>query len=176
MQGIILFQSKYGATRKYAQWLAAATGFALKETKKATLGDVHACEVVVLAGGIYASGIAGLSFLKKHMGELGGRRVAVLCVGASPVDKAAFDAVAAHNLTGALVGLPCFYARGAWRASAMTLVDRTLCGLLKKAVAKKAPEACEPWERALMEAGDGDCDWTDRAYLAPLIDWIGQAK
>ena len=27
MNGIILYQSKYGATKKYAQWLSEKTGF-----------------------------------------------------------------------------------------------------------------------------------------------------
>ena len=32
MNGIILFQSKYGATKKYAQWLSEETGFPCVET------------------------------------------------------------------------------------------------------------------------------------------------
>ncbi|NLZ89841.1 MAG: flavodoxin, partial [Clostridiales bacterium] len=31
MKGIILYQSKYGATKKYAHWLAEDTGFAVME-------------------------------------------------------------------------------------------------------------------------------------------------
>lgn len=37
-QGIILYKSKYGATRKYAQWLAEETGFACLETDRAQGG------------------------------------------------------------------------------------------------------------------------------------------
>ena len=40
--GIILYKSSYGATEKYARWLQEETGFALMETKKATLKDVLA--------------------------------------------------------------------------------------------------------------------------------------
>ena len=35
MNGIILYQSKYGATKKYAQWLSEKTGFPCVETKQA---------------------------------------------------------------------------------------------------------------------------------------------
>ena len=34
-KGIILFQSKYGATKKYADWLAEMTGYDCAETKNA---------------------------------------------------------------------------------------------------------------------------------------------
>ena len=39
MNGIILYQSKYGATKKYAQWLSEKTGFPCVETKQARLSD-----------------------------------------------------------------------------------------------------------------------------------------
>lgn len=52
---------------------------------------------------------------------------------------------------------------------AMSVIDRNLCRMLRKAVARKDPKEYEAWERALMEAGDGRCDWTDRKYLQPLL-------
>lgn len=33
-KGIILYQSKYGATKKYAEWLQESTQFDCMETKK----------------------------------------------------------------------------------------------------------------------------------------------
>ena len=65
-KGIILYQSKYGATKKYAQWLQEATGFECTETKSADINQVKQYDVITLGGGVYASGIAGLSFLKKN--------------------------------------------------------------------------------------------------------------
>ena len=39
-KGIILFQSKYGATKKYADWLAEMTGYDCAETKNANAVDL----------------------------------------------------------------------------------------------------------------------------------------
>lgn len=174
MDGIILYQSKYGATRKYAEWLSEETGFARVETKKTSLESVLPYGTVVLAGGVYASGIAGLSFLKKHIGALSGKKLAIFCDGASPFDEKAFRALVRRNLTGPLAGLPCFYGRGAWDTDAMTFADRSLCRLLYKSLAKKDPSAREPWERALLEAWGHKRDWTDRMYLEPLLREIGR--
>ena len=65
--GIILYQSKYGATKKYAQWLVEATGFDCIETPKANIKKVQEYDTIILGGGVYASGILGLSFLKKNI-------------------------------------------------------------------------------------------------------------
>ena len=173
MKGIILYSSKYGSTKRYAEWLAEETGFDCVETKKAKIEDVKQYDTILLGGGIYASGIAGLSFLKKNMAQLREKNVIVFCDGASPYEERAFQQIVAHNLKDSLAGLPCFYCRGAWDPDAMSLADRTLCRMLQKAVAKKKPEDCEIWEKALLEAGDQKHDWTDRSYLAPILEAIG---
>ena len=170
MKGISLYTSKYGSTNRYAEWLAEETGFDSVETKKAKIEDVKQYDTILLGGGIYASGIAGLSFLKKNIAQLREKKVIVFCDGASPYEERAFQQIVAHNLKDSLAGLPCFYCRGAWDPEAMSLADRTLCRMLQKAVAKKKPEDCEIWEKALLEAGDQKHDWTDRSCLAPILE------
>lgn len=170
--GIILYRSKYGATKKYVDWLCAATDFDVQETAKADILQVSQYETVILCGGIYASGIAGLSFLKKNYERLKSKRIACFCVGASPYDETAFEAIKKHNMKGDLENIPVFYGRGTWDQESMGFTDRTLCKMLQKAVAKKDPQDYEPWEAALMSAGGKTCDWTDRMYLKPLLAFV----
>ena len=56
----------------------------------------------------------------------------------------------------------------------MKFADKKLCQLLRKAVAKKEPSDYEVWERALMEAGDDRCDWTDKKYLEPVLELLAE--
>lgn len=172
MSGIILYQSKYGATKKYVDWLAEETAFDIIETKKANIGDISKYDTVILAGGIYAGGIAGLSFLKRNIDVLKNKKIAVLCVGASPYNEDAFNEIYEHSFKGELSGIKCFYARGAWDEESMTFKDRTLCRMLQKAVAKQDPATYAPWQKALMCAVGQKCDWTDKAHLNELIQFI----
>ena len=158
MSGVILYQSKYGATKKYADWLSEQTGFVCIETKKARVNEILNYDVIVLGGGIYASGIAGLSFLKKNIGVLKGKKIVVFCCGASPYEEKDFKEIVEHNMKGELSEIPCFYCRGAWDMDAMSFKDRTLCNMLRKVVSKKNPDEYENWEKALMAAGESQCD------------------
>ncbi len=36
---------------------------------------------------------------------------------------------------------------------------------------KKTPEEYEIWEKAIICAAGQKCDWTDKHYLAPVIDF-----
>lgn len=175
-KGIILYQSKYGATKKYAQWLSEATGFDCMETKTAKVSDLLRYDVIILGGGVYASGIAGFGLLKKNIAQLSGKKLAVFAVGASPYDEKAVQQIRDTLFKDALAAVPLFYCRGAWDESSMKFGDRTLCRMLQKAVAKIDPKDYEPWQKALMCAVGQKCDWTDKEYLQPVIDYINERE
>lgn len=167
--GIVFYRSKYGSAEKYARWLAEATGFPCQDVKGAKAGQLAGAGTVALCGGVYASGIAGLGFLKKNAQALAGKKVLVLAVGASPYDEKALAQLRDHNFKNGLQSAALFYARGAWDESAMGFGDRMLCKMLQKAVGKQDPATLEPWAQALLAAVGQKCDWTDRKYLAPLL-------
>ena len=144
----------------------------INKVKRAAVDEALQYDIIIFGGGIYASGIAGLSFMKKNYDLLKGKRIAVFCCGASPYEENAFRQVAEHNMKGFKEKIPLFYCRGAWDMSTMTFRDRTLCSLLRKAVGKKDPANYEVWEKALMAAGEEACDWTDRMYIQPIVEWI----
>ena len=75
------------------------TGFPCVETKQARISDVREYDTILLSGGIYASGIAGLYFLKKNLKNLQGRKIIVFCVRASPYEEKAYREIVAQNMT-----------------------------------------------------------------------------
>lgn len=168
-KGVILYQSKYGSTKKYADWLSEKTGYDCIETKKARVNDLKDYDVIILGGGVYASGILGFQFLKKNIAALKDKKIAVFAVGASPYDEKAIMQSRELNFKDELSKIPLFYCRGAWNEDKMSFGDRTLCKMLQKAVAKQNPDEYEPWQTALMSAVGQNCDWTDKSQLDPII-------
>lgn len=171
-KGIILYQSKYGATKKYAEWLREETQFDCVETKKADINKIKEYDVIIIGGGVYASGIAGISFLKKNIDALKGKKIVAFCVGASPYDEKALEEGCSRIFKDELKDIPVLYCRGAWNEDVMTFRDRTLCKLLKNVVAKQDPATYEPWQKALMAAVGQSCDWTDKKYIEPILECL----
>lgn len=170
--GIILYQSKYGATKEYAKWLSETTGFNFLEIKKAKIDDILQYDLIILGGGLYATGISGISFLKKNYRLLKQKQILVFAVGASPYVEGIEKVIAENNLTGELSDIPLFYCRGKWDLDNMSFIDKNLCKLLQNRVSKKDPSSYEIWEKALIEAGNKTHDWTDKVYLNPILDRI----
>ena len=146
-----MYKSRYGAARRYAQLLAAELGC------EAQAVDAHAelagdCDCAVFVGGVYAGSVAGLKAFGRACRGRSDLRQAVLCVGASPYDEAELEQLSARVRRAGLAGAAVFYARGAWYEPNMTLRDRALCGLLRRATAKRTGEDCKPWMRALLDS------------------------
>jgi menaquinone-dependent protoporphyrinogen IX oxidase len=176
MSGIILYQSKYGASKKYAEWIAEETGFELAETKKADIEKVKGYDVIILGGGVYASAIAGIAFLKKNIDALKGKKMIVYCCGAAPYDDEVLAMVKNKNLKDKLADIPCFYFQGMWDLEGMKFGDKAMCKLYIKMLDKKDPSEISAWEKPFLEARDKKCDWTKKEYIRPLIDLIGKGE
>ena len=174
MKGIILYSSKYGATKRYAEWLADDTGFDCVETKNAKIGDVCTYDTIILGGGLFASRVAGISFLKKNIDKLSGKKIIVFCDGVSPYDEHYISQLVELNMKGLPEGIPLVYCRGIWNPKDLRFLDSKLCGMLRKALKKKDPSEYEVWEKALVETGDELIDWTDKSYLKPILEMIGE--
>ena len=62
----VVFDSKYGSTKKYATWISEALGADLFDRKNATLPKIRSYDVVVYGGGLYAGGISGVKLVTKN--------------------------------------------------------------------------------------------------------------
>lgn len=173
MNGIVIYRSKYGAAKKYAQWISARTGFVLKDIVDVRQKDILEAENVVVGFGVYAKVLPGINFLSKHCKDLIGKRVFIYACGASPYNEREVRELHENVFTGPLEPLPLFYMRGAFNMNAMSFMDRQMCRMLIGAVRRKAPEERESWEKALLEAGDTPKDWTSEEQLEPLLEAIG---
>lgn len=63
----VVYKSKYGATKKYAEWLSEDIGADLYLQDNCKFEILNSYDTIIYGGGIYASGIAGLSFIKKKL-------------------------------------------------------------------------------------------------------------
>ena len=72
---------------------------------------------ILLCGGIYASGINGLTFFKKHFEVLRNKNIAIFCVGASPYDEKLFEEIKMRNLKVEMQNIPIYYGREVYFAN-----------------------------------------------------------
>lgn len=168
----IVYKSKYGSTKRYAQILQNHLAADIIESKDANIAQLTQYDVLVFAGGIMGSGIAGLSFLKQNYEALRNKHIYLLGVGASKPRQAILEEMRKRNLKGELIGLPLFYARGLWDVKKLRFVDKQMCKMLYKVLSKKAASELSEYDREYIERYYESNDWVSEEQVQPLIEAI----
>lgn len=169
MKPVVLYQSKYGATARYAEWLSAALDCPALPVKGVSVEALSAYDTIVIGGGVYASTIAGISFLQKNYTALAEKQILVFAVGASPESEKIIADLRKQNLPGDLAELLLFYLRGAWKQSALSVPDRLICSMIRKSGERKGIGSIDEQHAAMLEIIGTHQDWTDKAALRPLL-------
>ena len=79
MKRIILYGSKYGTTKRYAEELARRTGIPCRNCKE--VNSLSSCKEVIHLGGIYAGQILGLAHTVKLLRQEPEAKLLVATVG-----------------------------------------------------------------------------------------------
>ncbi len=70
MSTIVIYKTKYGATKKYAEWIAEELGCDMVDAKDIKIDDILKYDTIIYGGGLYAEIINGVHMLTKNMDKL----------------------------------------------------------------------------------------------------------
>ena len=94
---VVIYKSKYGSTKKYAEWIAKSVNGELLENKNIKGEALDKYDTIVYGGGLYAGGIAGVKLIKNNINKLKGKKVIVFAVGTAPEKEEHIEHFMKHN-------------------------------------------------------------------------------
>ena len=193
---LVLYHSRYGATERYARWIAEETGAELADArkKKYKYKDLLAYDTIVYGGGIYSGGIRGVDLITGHWADgLNQKNLIVFGVGIA-VDNDAnrqqcleinFEQRLIHWVSGTgdqgadksvrellsmeMMPIQCFFLPGAYDPSRVKGLDRHIMALTRKMMDDGAGGS-----RIVRERIDHGCDLVDRSLIRPIVEQILQ--
>ena len=171
MKIVVIYRSKSGYTKKYAEWIAEALSCDMKENKGLKIEDIADYDVIIYGGGMYAGGINGLNLIKSHMEKLTGKHLIVWATGCNPGRKEEMDPVWEKHFTKEqLVHIKTFYLRGGFDYDKLNRGDKILMNMLKVKLKKEK----NPTEDAIgmLEAYDNPKDFREHKNIEPLITYV----
>lgn len=177
MKIIVIYQSRYGATKQYAEWIAQALCADISESSKINTDKLLQYDTIILGGGLYAGGIAGAKVLMKNSDKLGDRNIIVFTVGLADVSK---EENIKHIKEGAarvfsvelLKKIQFYHFRGSMDYTKLSFIHRIMMGMLKKMISKKPPEKQTQEDREILETFGLAVDFIDEASIIPLIECV----
>lgn len=168
---VVVYESKYGSTKKYAQCLAQEIKCDLFERSEIGINQLTDYENIVYGGGLYASGIAGISLITKNYEKIKDKNIMVFTVGlASTHDKEIFVPIIEKNFSKEMSdNIKFFHLRGRMDYSKLSFMHKTMMKMLKATIDKKKPEELTGEDKEFLATYGEKIDFTDRTTLQPLI-------
>ena len=171
MKTIVVYKSKYGYTKKYAEWIASSLGCDIKEN--ASFDDIAAYDAVIFGGGIYAGRINGASLITKNFGKLAGKKLALFAVGSNAGHKDELEEFWKKALDGNIRDkIPHFYLRCGFDYGRLKIGDRLMMNMLKKMLLGKASLTDD--EKGLLAAYETSVDFTDRKNIEKIVEFFSE--
>lgn len=172
---LIIYKSKYGATKEYANMLSQKLNCQIIDFKKTKKIDFSPFKQIIYCCGIYLFKIKIVNYIKKIYKQVRNKKIFIFCVGASEYDINNIAQIKQKNLNNELNNIPLFYGRGSLDINKMHKMNKFLCKLLQKILSKVNPVNYEPWMKAIMAAKNKVCNWVDEKYLDEIVSHIKNA-
>jgi len=165
----VIYKSKYGTTRQYAEWIASELDASLYEASSIKPVRLAEYDVVVYGGGLYAGGIIGVNLVTKNPCK----SLVVFTVGAADPSITDYSDIISKNITKELLSkIKIFHLRGGLDYTKMTLIHRIMMSALKKSIEKKPPAERHDEDPVFLETYGKIIDFTDKSTIAPLVEYV----
>jgi menaquinone-dependent protoporphyrinogen IX oxidase len=166
----VIYQSKYGATKQYAQWISRDLGAELLKRSSVSPALLQNFDVVVYGGGLYAGGIAGVDLVAKHPCP----PLVVFTVGlANPAVTDYSDILNRNFSPEQREKIKVFHLRGAMDYSRLGPVHRGMMAMMKKmTIDNKAPEDRTDEDRLMLDTYGKSVDFLKEASILPLVEYV----
>lgn len=172
MKILVVYTSKYGSTKQYAEWVAGELGATLKVASETSDADISAHDIVVCGGYLHIGTVVGADFIRRHWDTLHAKKVVLFTVAGAPAESPErtrwFEESLPQHISPAVHHVPL---RG--RALDLDWKDRALLSFPRVLMHLKHWATRDPKDKAALDAFK-PFDAVRKESIAPLVAHIRQ--
>ncbi|MFW6001160.1 MAG: flavodoxin domain-containing protein [Halanaerobium sp.] len=177
MKTAVVYWSKTGFVKKYAEWIAEEIKADLIEGNSISIEAIKNYKSLVFGGSLYAGGINGADFMKKvlHNPEFKNKKIAVFAAGASSSTSEVINEVKNNNFDDQeQQRFKFYYLRGGFDYNKLGFKDKILMNMMKWKLKrkKKSGEKLNGDEMGMLSAFNEAVDFTDKSSIKSLVEYI----
>ena len=177
MRILVTYASKYGTTKRYAQWIAEDLACDLRDSREVNAELLKSYDILIHGGGLYAGGLSGIQTIVKNYDAISNKRIILFSCGlADPEDPENVAHIAA-GLEKVLTPemrekIRQFHLRGGIDYSRLGLTHKAMMAMLRTVMLKKGYDNLRSEDQMMLDTYGGTVDFTNRESLAPLLSYV----
>ena len=168
---VVIYKSKHGSTRQYAEWIGEELDCPVIEDKDFSKRDFEKYDNVIFGGCVQAGGILGFDLIKKNMRRLQNKKIVTFAVGLNVMQKETrmqlreinFDKRSVEKMT-------CFYCPGAYKPEEIKGIDAGIMKLMVRMLEGKPYTEVTEDDKKLLDAVKNGANYVDRKYIEPIVN------
>ena len=174
---VTIYSSKYGYTKKYAQWISEALSCDLFEKKSFKAKNLSQYKTIIYGGGLYAGGVSGISLLINNFENIKDKNIILFTCGlADPLDKDNSEHIL-NSLYKVLTPqmrdvIKIFSFRGGIDYSKLGFIHKAMMAMLHRVINKKNYSSLRSEDRQMLSTYGKQIDFSNKESIAPLIHFI----
>lgn len=171
MKTIVIYNSQTGFTKRYAEWIAEATGADCFELSAAKKKDLAAYDAIIFGSWACAGGIRKLSWFKGNMDRWQDKKLIAFLVGASPIDSPEIDPALKRNFTESERDkISVFYCPGGLNYEKMPAPSKLMMKMFVTML--KAKKGKTEADQEMIKMISASYDISDRKYIEPILSCL----
>ena len=172
MKTVVIYKSKTGFTKKYAEWIAEDLAADIFDVSQININILNTYDTIIYGGSLHAVGINGVKLITQNIEKLKGKKIVVFATGASPSRETVINEIADKNFTTEQRKyIKLFYLRGGFNYSKLSPFDKVLMTLLKWKIKSKKQENLTKDEIGMLAVYDKPVDFTVRKNIDEIITY-----
>lgn len=168
MKTIVIYNSQTGFTKRYAQWIAEATGADCLELSAAKKKSMSTYDAIIFGSWACAGGISKFNWFKNNIDNWANKKLIAFCVGASPKDSPDIEPFLKRNFNASQFRkVNVFYCPGGLNYEKMSVPSKLMMKMLLKTLGAKKNKT--EAEQEMIKMISSSYDISDKKYIEPIL-------
>ena len=173
MKTVVIYKSKTGFTKKYAEWIAEDLAADIFDVSQININVLTTYDTIIYGGSLHAVGINGAKLITQNIKKLKDKKIVVFATGASPSRENVINEITDKNFTKEQQKyIKFFYLRGGFNYSELSPFDKFLMALLKWKIKSKKQKKLTSDEIGMLAVYDKPVDFTARKNIDEIIAYV----
>lgn len=157
----VIYKSRYGATKRYAGWIALKLGADLYEVSDIRKKDLNEYETIIYGGPLYSEKIKGIKFVINNYEYLKNKNIKLFMVGIENYDDIYIQSILKNNIPEEILkNIDTFYFKGKLNYKELSIKDRIFISFLKSSI----------FEKINSNEIDESIDFIDKKYIEIILN------
>ncbi len=171
MRIVVIYNSKTGFTKRYAEWIAEAAGADRLELSAAKKKDLTAYKAIIFGGWACAGSISKINWFKGNIDKWSDKKLIAFCVGGGPIDNPEIGVALKQIFNESeRKRVHTFYCPGGFNYEKMSAPSRLMMKIFIKTLKAKKDKTESEQEKIKMISSSYDI--SDKKYIEPILQCL----